>query len=60
MSSDIFQERLDAIIKTVPRVTRIVDDASAKGYDETNHDVAVLSLLKTAKKATTLNLILTR
>ena len=29
-SSDIFQQRLDAIIKTVPRVTGIADDVLPK------------------------------
>ena len=48
VSSDIFQERLDAVIKTVPGVTGIADDVLAKGDDETSHDVPVLSLLKTA------------
>ena len=46
-SSDTFQERLDAVIKTVPGVTGIADDVLATGDSEINHDVAVLSLLKT-------------
>ena len=49
ISSDNFQERLDAVIKTVPGVTNIADDVLAKGDDKTNHDVAILSLLKTAQ-----------
>ena len=47
--SDVFQERLDAVIKTVPGVTGIADDLLAKEDDEISHDVAVLSLLKTAQ-----------
>ena len=48
VSSDIFQERLDAVIKTVPGIIGIADDVIAKGDNETSHDVAVLSLFETA------------
>ena len=46
VSLDVFQERLDAVIKTVTGVTDIADDALAKGDHEISHDVAVLSLLE--------------
>ena len=44
----IFQERLDAVIKTVSRVTGRADDVLAKGDNETSHGVVVLSILETA------------
>ena len=47
--SDIFQGRLDAILKTVPEVIGIADDVLTKGNDETSQEVAVLSLLRTAR-----------
>ena len=47
VSSDIFHERLDMVIKVVPEVTGIADDVLAKGDDEISHDVAVCSLLET-------------
>ena len=43
VSSDVFQEILDEVIKTVPGVTGIADDVLAKGYSEINHDVVVHS-----------------
>ena len=49
VSSDVFQERINAVIKTVLCITGIADDVLAKWNDETRHDVAVLSLLKTAQ-----------
>ena len=49
VSSDVFQERLDAVIKTVPGVTTIADDVLAKGDSEINHNLAVLSLLEIAQ-----------
>ena len=49
VSSEIFLERLDEVIKTVPGVTGIGDDVLAKEDDETSYDVAVLSLLETAQ-----------
>ena len=42
--------RLDAVIKTVPGVTGMVDDVLAKKNCEINHDIAVFSLPDTAKK----------
>ena len=49
VSSDIFMKRLDAVIKMIPGVRSIADNVLAKGNDETSHDVAVLSLLKTTR-----------
>ena len=48
VSSDAFQERLDAAIKTVPGVNDKADDVLTKGDNEISHNVAVLNLLKTA------------
>ena len=48
-SSDIFKERLDAVIKMVRGVTGIGDYVLAKGNIETSHDVAVFSLLETTQ-----------
>ena len=47
-SIDVFQERLDAVIKTVPGVTGIADDVLAKIDSEENHVIVLLSLLETA------------
>ena len=48
VSSDVFLERLDVVIKTVPCVTGIAADVLAEGDSEINHDITVLSLLDTA------------
>ena len=44
-----FQERLNAIIKTVPGVTGIADDVLAKVNVEMSQDTTVCSLLRTAR-----------
>ena len=49
VSSDVFQERLDEVIKMLPGVTGIADDVLAKGHSEINHDIAVLSLPEAAQ-----------
>ena len=49
ISSDVFQERLDAVNKTVEGATGIADDLLAKGDSEVSHDLAVFSLLGTAQ-----------
>ena len=46
--SDIFKERLSTVIKMVSGITAIADDVLARWYDKTSHDVAFISLLKTA------------
>ena len=51
VSSDVFQERLDAVIKTVPGVTGIADDVLAKGDNEISHDIAILSMLEMAQSS---------
>ena len=48
VSSYIFQHRLDIVIKIRSGITGIVNDVPAKEDSETNHDIAVLSLLETA------------
>ena len=47
--SDVFQESLDAVIKTLPGVIDIADDVLAKGDDETSHNVAGFSLVEIAE-----------
>ena len=49
VSLEVFYERLDVIIKTVPGGTGTADDVLAKGDDEISHDVPVLSLLEMAQ-----------
>ena len=49
VNSDVFQDRLDAVIKKVPGVTGKAEDILAKGGSEINDDTAVISLLQTAK-----------
>ena len=49
VSSDVIQERLDAVIKMVPDVTGIGDDVLAKGDSDINHDIVVLILPETAQ-----------
>ena len=48
-SQDVFQERKDAVIKTMPGVTGVAGDVSVKGDNEISYDVAVLSLFETAQ-----------
>ena len=54
VSSNVFQEWLDATINTVPGATGIVDGVLAEEDSEINYDIAVLSLLKTTR-STNLN-----
>ena len=48
VSSDVFQEKLDAILKPVPNVTGLADNVLAKGDSEQIHDTVMLNLLDTA------------
>ena len=48
VTPDVFQDRLHAVIKTVPGVTGIADDFFGQEDTEIYHDITVLSLLKTA------------
>ena len=49
VSSDVFQERLDAVVKHIKNVSNIVDDCLAYGEDEIQHDVALITLLEAAR-----------
>ena len=51
VSSDVLQERLDAVIKTVLGFTGIADDILAKGHSKMNHYMAVLSLLEATQNS---------
>ena len=49
VSSDVFQQRLDAVTRTITDVTGIADDCLAKGNTMEQHDVALLTLLMSAR-----------
>ena len=47
VSGDVFQERLDRVLRLVPRVLGIVDDIVIHGATENTHERTVLVLCKT-------------
>ena len=49
VSSDVFQERLDAIISKIKSISNIADDCLVYGKDSQSHDVALLQLLESAR-----------
>ncbi|PFX34396.1 Retrovirus-related Pol polyprotein from transposon 17.6 [Stylophora pistillata] len=49
VSGDVFQERIDRELRSVPNSVGIVDDILCRGNEETTHDVAVITLLETAR-----------
>ena len=49
VSADVFQERLNAVLKEVDGITACVDDILARGTDSKEHDVNLLRLLETAR-----------
>ena len=49
VSGDVFQERLDRVIRLVPRVLGLRDDILIHGATENTHDGTVLVLCKTAR-----------
>ncbi len=49
VSGDIFQERLDRVLKPVHNTTGIADDVLAHGKTDIEHDAAVIQLLETAR-----------
>ena len=49
VSGNIFQERLDRVLRLVPGVLGIVDDIVTHGATENTHDGTVLVLCKTAR-----------
>ena len=49
VSGDVFQERLDRVLRLVPGVVRIADDIVILGATENMHDRTVIVLCKTAR-----------
>ena len=49
VSGDVFQERLDRVLRLVPGVLGIADDIVIHGVTENTHDGTVLVLCKTAR-----------
>ena len=49
VSGDVFQERLDRVLRLVPRVLGIVDDMVIHDATENIHDGTVLVLCKTVR-----------
>ena len=49
VSADIFQERLNAVLKEVKGITGYIDDIITRGVDSKDHDVNLLQLLETAR-----------
>ena len=49
VSGDVFQERLDRMIRLVPRLLGITDDIVIHGVTETPNDRPVLGLCETAR-----------
>ena len=49
VSGNVFQERLDGVIRLVPGVLGIADDIVIHGATENTHDGTVLILCKTAR-----------
>ena len=49
VSGDVFQERLDRVLRSIPNTTGIADDVLSHGKTATAHDAAVITLLETAR-----------
>ena len=51
VAGDVFQERIDLVLRSVPNSAEIVDhgDILYPGDEETTHDAAVIILLETAR-----------
>ena len=49
VSGDVFQERLDRVLRLVPRVLGIADDIVVHGATENTHNGTVLVLCETAR-----------
>ena len=48
VSSDMIQQRLEAVLKHLPCVTGITDNCLVAGKDEYDHDIDLLILLQAA------------
>ncbi len=49
VSGDVFQQRLDAVLAQLEKVTGIADDTLIHGSSERQHDIALLMLLQAAR-----------
>ena len=49
VAGDVFQERLDRVLKSVPSTAGIADDVLCYGNAEITHDAAVITLWETAR-----------
>lgn len=49
IASDVFQQRLDAVINQIKHVSNIADDCLVYGSDPIQHDAALLLLLESAR-----------
>ena len=49
VSGDVFQERLDRVLRSILNTTGIADDVLSHGATEAQHDAAVITLLETAR-----------
>lgn len=49
VSADVFQERLNAVLREVDGITACVDDVLVRGVDSKEHDGNLLRLLETAR-----------
>ena len=49
VSADVFQERLNAVLKEVKGITGYIDHILTRGVDSRDHDVNLLLLLETAR-----------
>ena len=50
IASDVFQQRLDAVINQIKHVSNIADDCLVYGSDPVQHDAALLLLLESARR----------
>jgi len=49
VAGDVFQERIDRVLRSVPNSVGIVDDILCHGNEEATHDAALITLLETAR-----------
>ena len=49
VSTNVFQERLNAVLKEVKGITGCIDDIRRRRVDSKDHDVNLLQLLETAR-----------
>ena len=49
IAGDVFQERIDRVLRSVLNSVGIADDILCHGNEETTHDTAVITLLETAR-----------